>query len=280
MKQKIDKQLLSELSKHSRKISKKRMFQSMGYERCGELPWVASKLESLYSKNINYLDIGTGTSVLPTYIMKKTNWDITCVDKFSWVQSQHKFAKKVLNNSKLKNRLHVIEDDIINTNLPLESFDVITNISVVEHFEGNNDSVMMEKTAKLLKPGGLYILTTLVNDKFFKEFFVDKNVYGEKYKSDPVFFQRHYDLETISNRLIKPSRLLEKERVYLGDYDFQFCERLLDIPWPFKPIKIFYQWANPFFARRFLSYRNYPINRPEMTMYTSSCVCMVLEKPI
>ena len=114
--------------------------------------------------------------------------------------------------------------------------------------------------------------------KYFKEFYIKKSVYGEKYKKDPVFFQRHYDLDSIKDRLIKPSGLQEKERIFLGEYNFQFCEKFMILPWPIKPIKLFYQWATPFFARRFLSYRDYPVSRPDMHMYTSSCICMVLMK--
>ena len=277
MKQKIDKQLLSELSKHSRKISKKRIFQSIGYERCGELPWIVEKLNPFFGEKMNYLDIGSGTSILPSYLIKKTDWDITCVDKFSWLKSQNNFASKAT-KSDFNNRLNLIEKDINNLNFPLESFDIITNISVVEHFEGSTDSEMMEKTASLLKPGGIYILTTLINEKYFKEFYIKKSVYGEKYKKDPVFFQRHYDLDSIKDRLINPSGLQEKERIFLGEYNFQFCEKFMILPWPIKPIKLFYQWATPFFARRFLSYRDYPVSRPDMHMYTSSCICMVLMK--
>ena len=274
---KINHSILKELSKHSKKISKKRIFQSFGYERCGELPWIVEKLNPFFGEKMNYLDIGSGTSILPSYLIKKTDWDITCVDKFSWLKSQNNFANKVTKNN-LNNRLNLIEKDINNLNLPLESFDIITNISVVEHFEGSTDAEMMKKTASLLKPGGIYILTTLINEKYFKEFYIKKSVYGEKYKKDPVFFQRHYDLDSIKDRLIKPSGLQEKERIFLGEYNFQFCEKFMILPWPIKPIKLFYQWATPFFARRFLSYRDYPVSRPDMHMYTSSCICMVLMK--
>lgn len=251
----------------------------MGYERCGEFPLIISRLKVLFPKKLRYLDIGSGASVLPTYLLKKTEWDITCVDKFSWVQRQHIYAQQIMKNEKYQSRFHILEQDFLETDLLADSFDIITNISVIEHFDDHADSLVMEKSAKLLKPTGIYLLTTLINDGYFKEFYLKKNVYGEKYNLKPVFFQRHYDVPSFEKRIIGVSGLEEKERVYFGDYDFQFFEHFIDVPWPWKPLKIFYQWTTPFWARRFLAYRDYPLTRANMKMYTASGIFVVLEKP-
>ena len=277
---KINKQILKDLTNHGSKISFARKFQSIGYERCAELPLIISKIEPFFSKKISYLDIGSGTSILPSYIFKKTNWDITCLDKFNWVKNQEKYIKKFSDNSSDLNRFKIIIEDINKSNLKPETYDIITNISVVEHFEGQTDSEMMKKTFKLLKPGGSYILTTLINENFFNEFYIKKNVYGEKYGGKPVFFQRHYDTDSFNKRLLRIINLEELERIFIGEYGFQFYEKFLNIPWPFKPIKLFYQWANPYFARNFISYREYPVSRKDMHMYTSSCIFVHLKKPL
>ena len=157
----------------------------------------------------------------------------------------------------------------------LETYDIITNVSVIEHFEGMQDAAAMRASAQLLKPGGLYILTTLINEGFFKEFFVRKSVYGERFQSKPVYYQRHYDLKTLQERIISPTGLLERERVYFGDYDFQCFEKVFQkIP---RPLRAFYQWATPYFARHFLSYRSYPVSRKDMNIDTASGVILVLE---
>lgn len=274
----INTRLQKDISAYTRKLGIKRVFRNMGYERSGELPLIASRLEPLFEKKLRYLDIGSGDSVFPTYLLHKTHWDITCVDKFSSVQKQNTYAKRIMTEADYENRLHVIERDFLDTEYPPASFDVITNISVIEHFEGNKDSLAMEKSAKLLKPDGLYVLTTLINEGYFREFFQKKSVYGEEYNSEPVFYQRHYDVKSFSKRIIETSGLIEKERLYIGEYRFQFGEHFIDIPWPWKPIKVFYQWATPFFSRRFITYRDYPISRKNMHMYTSSCIFLVLTK--
>ncbi|MCP4976871.1 MAG: methyltransferase [Maribacter sp.] len=276
--QQIDRHLLTELSLHTRKLSIKRFFKSMGPERCGELPFIVSQLTPLFSKKLRLLDIGSGDSVFPTYILKKTNWDVTCIDKFSSIQQQHIYARKIMGNSSYESRFHVLEKDFLLSELPEKTFDIITNISVIEHFEGDRDSLAMKNSSKLLKSGGLYYLTTLINDGFFKEFFINKDSYGQLYKGSSVFYQRHYDVPSFDMRIVKASGLKEIKRIYQGEYGFQFVEYFLNIPWPFKPLKIFYQWATPFFARRFLTYRNYPMSRPEMHIDTSSCVIIVLKR--
>lgn len=277
---KINKHFLKDIVNHTRKLSLRNYVvnSSMRYERCGEFTYIAEKLESLFNKDLKYLDIGTGNSAFPTYILKKTKWDVTCLDKFSWVQMQNDFAKKIMDNEDYSKRFHIIEQDFIDAELPEESYDIITNISVIEHFEGGSDSVAMEKSAKLLKKGGLYILTTPMNDKYYKEFFIKQSVYGERFKDKPVFFQRHYDVDAFNERIVKASGLKEKERIYMGDYGFQFKETIIDLPVAIKPLKILYQWAVPHFASKFLTYRNYPVSRPNMKMYTTSAVITVLEK--
>jgi SAM-dependent methyltransferase len=250
----------------------------MGYERCAELAFIMSRLEEHSERRWRCLDIGSGEGVFPTYLLKNTKWDITCIDKCSWVRKQHAYASRVMGGDAFVERFHVVESDVLAPDLPEESFDIITNISVIEHIGRERDSMAMEKSAKLLRVGGMYIFTTLINDQHPKEFYLYTSVYGDKYSHEPVFYQRHYDVRSLDERLIKPTGLSEKERIFFGDYDFQCFEHLIDIDWPWKPLKIAYQWATPYFARRFMTYRDWPINREGMHMNTSSGVIVVLER--
>lgn len=278
MSQRINREILKELSSHTRKLGLKKIIKGMGYERHGELPFIVSKLKPLFSKQLRYLDIGSGDSIFPTYLLKNTNWDITCIDKFSTVNQQKKYASRILKKSNYFDRFHIVEENFNNSNLPAESFDIITNISVIEHFEGNTDSLAMKKSSGLLKKGGIYILSTLINDGYFKEFYLAKDIYSANPTTGPVFYQRHYDLPAFEKRVVRSSALKEIERLYQGEYVFQFRKYFLDISTPFKPIKILYQWASPFFARMFLTYRDFPQSLPDMPMITASCVLLVLTK--
>jgi hypothetical protein len=120
-----------------------------------------------------------------------------------------------------------------------------------------------------------------MNEGHFKEHFVSEDVYGEEYRSEPVFYQRHYDVKAVQKRLIEPSGLREVERVYFGDYGFQFFERVLQrrLPRPLKPLRALYKWATPQFARRFLTYSDRPVSRADMATNTAAGVIVVLTKP-
>lgn len=267
---------LNQITSHHRRLGLKFCMKGMAYERCAELSWVVEYLRPRFDEELDYLDIGTGESPLPSFLLAHTRWNIACLDKCRWVQRQKQFFDRVghdHNNS--RRSISVKEVDLATSDLPDESCDVITCISVIEHFEGNSDSMAMQKIASLLRPQGILILTTLMNDGFFAEFFVKKEVYGTAYSEAPVFYQRHYDVKNISQRLIQPSGLAEQQRVYFGDYGFQCFEKVMQQP---KPLKALYAWSTPFFARRFLSFQSRPVTRKEMRMNTASGIILVLQK--
>ena len=261
---------LDEIASHHRSLGLKCRLKGLPYERCAELTWTVDYLRPRFQERLRYLDIGTGESPLPSFLSVHTNWNVTCLDKCRWVRRQADFSK-----ARAGRPVGVIEGDLLNAPLRAEAFDLVTCISVIEHFEGNTDSMAMIAMAKLLAPGGQLVLSTLVNDSHFAEFYVSKEVYGSAFVDAPVYYQRHYDLRNLRDRVIQPSGLMERQRVYFGDYGFQCFERVLQQP---KPIRALYAWNTPGLARRFLSYRSYPISRTNMRMNTASGVIVVLEK--
>ncbi|HTD94192.1 MAG TPA: methyltransferase domain-containing protein [Chitinophagaceae bacterium] len=273
----IDPVYLKKISSHYRSQGMYYAIKSLNYERCAELPYILKKLEPRFKEKLNYLDIGSGgESPLPTFLLKNTNWNIYCIDKFDWVNKQIDFAKKNVPEDVIRERLHIIKQDFLVEEFNDLKFDVITNVSVIEHFDGTTDSTAMNKSARLLKAGGTYILTTLFNEGHFKELYVNNNVYGVEYKDAGVFYQRHYDSKSISDRLIVPSGLKEKERIYFGDYGFRFFERFLQLPKLLKPLKVLYSWAVPFFAKKYITYNNKPISYADMKINTSSGIILTL----
>ena len=272
----INATVLKQIAAHHRRLGLKCRLKGLPYERCAELSWVIDYLEPHFGEDLRYLDIGTGESPLPTFLHAHSRWEITCLDKCPWVREQHRFSTKIDGTGKPATRFHVIEVDLLETDLPDESFDIITCISVIEHFEGKSDSAAMKAAARLLRRGGRLILTTLVNEPFFAEFYLEKPVYGTEFHGSPVFYQRHYDLTSLAERIIQPSGLLESHRVYFGDYGFQCFEKILQQP---KPLRALYAWSTPWLAMRHLSYRPYPVSRSDMRTNTASGLIVVLEKP-
>src|SRR5437870_1648366 len=118
----IDSRFLSPIVAHYNRFgTANRLLRGFAYERCAELPYVLRTLEPLFRQRLRYLDIGSGgESPLPTWLLVNTNWDITCVDKFSWVRDQLAHAARVAGADEVAKRFHVVECDFLETRLPAE----------------------------------------------------------------------------------------------------------------------------------------------------------------
>ncbi len=276
----IDSRYLVPIVEHYYRLSPMHRLRGIPYERCAELPYVLKTLEPLFQQRLRYLDLGTGgQSPLPTWLLANTKWDITCVDKFAWVRRQLAHAVCVASSEDVANRFHVVECDFLQTRLPPRSFDVITNISVIEHFEGQSDSQAMAASGELLKPGGTYVLTTPVNEGFYREIYVGRDVYGERAGAGKaVYYQRHYDTRALQSRLIEPSGLVEVERCYFGDYQRQFFEELGGGSFVRLVVNIPKRRNIPKYALKHLSYSDTPVSRPNMKDNTASGVIIVLTR--
>jgi len=270
----INSAVLSQLGSYYRRLGLKYMLRGLPYERCAELPWVIEYLQPHFGQQLRYLDIGSGESPLPTFLFQRSRWDITCLDKFRSVQRQNRFCDAAGVTD--RRRFRVMQADLLNTDMPDSAFDVITCISVIEHFEGRSDSRAMRIAAALLRPGGTMVLSTPVNEPYFAEFYVNRPTYGVPYSGTPVYYQRHYDVKGIAERLVEPSGLFEQHRVYFGEYGFQCFERILQLP---KPVRALYAWNTPWLASRFLKYGPQPVSRKTMRTNTASGVIVVLKKP-
>lgn len=276
MNRRINEQLARNIDAHAKRLRFLYRIKGFGYERAIELPLLAEYLKPMLDKPLRYLDIGTGQSIFPSWVAANSNWDVTCLDKFSWVEKQHDYAAKL---GLSKDRFHVVLRDFLEAELEVETFDVITNISVIEHFEGELDSVAMAKSAKLLKPGGLYLLTTPLNEGHARDWFLNQDVYGEKYESKPVFFQRHYDVESFGKRIVEASGLKEVSRTYFGDYDTPFFnDKIVEQHGLKKISRTLLQMNTVSHALQHGSYRDVPVSQPGMKIYTSAGVCVAMTK--
>jgi hypothetical protein len=137
----------------------------------------------------------------------------------------------------------------------------------------------MAKSAKLLKPGGTYLLTTPLNEGYARDWFLNQDVYGERYESKPVFFQRHYDVESFGRRIVQASGLKEVSRTYFGDYDVPFFnDKIVDQHGLKKIGRTLLQMQTVRHALKHGSYRDVPVSMPGMKIYTSAGVCVQMTK--
>src|SRR5262245_18634427 len=82
------------------------------------------------------------------------------------------------------------------------SFDAAYSVSVLEHIPDEGDSAAIRELTRVVRPGGL-IVVTVPYDRVYRETFVEHDVY-ERHRvgSEAVFFERHYDRETLGARLL------------------------------------------------------------------------------
>lgn len=83
------------------------------------------------------------------------------------------------------------------------TFDVVLSISVIEHVSGSDDSRVMKELWRVVKPGGLLILTFPVKKEYDEEF-IFENIYNldQEESEGKFFFQRYYDDKKIEGRLL------------------------------------------------------------------------------
>ncbi|HYT83154.1 MAG TPA: class I SAM-dependent methyltransferase [Gemmatimonadales bacterium] len=83
------------------------------------------------------------------------------------------------------------------------SFDAAYSVSVLEHIPDHGDSAAIRELIRVVRPGGLVVVTVPYDDRGYRETFVEGPVYERKpVGSEPIFFERHYDRETLAQRLL------------------------------------------------------------------------------
>jgi SAM-dependent methyltransferase len=102
------------------------------------------------------------------------------------------------------------------------AFNKVYSISVLEHIPGEGDSECMKEIARVLRPGGLCLLTVPFAPQSREEFRRAKDFYwssksGDVREDGDVFFQRRYSELDLQKRLIEPSGLSVRRIGYFGE---------------------------------------------------------------
>lgn len=109
---------------------------------------------------------------------------------------------------------------------PDACFDAGFSVSVLEHIPDDGDGRALRELARVLRPGALLAVTVPFAQAAY-DTFVQGDVY-ERHSEEgrPVFFERHYDHDTLAARLLGPSEL-EIERLEIWGEPRLGGERLL-----------------------------------------------------
>jgi 2-polyprenyl-3-methyl-5-hydroxy-6-metoxy-1,4-benzoquinol methylase len=215
------------------------MLKGIDYYRVIEYSTVASCLNQLYGCKI--LDIGSLDSLFPLFLATK-GAEVHAID----------INQKVLELNTLSKRLgvnnfHALVMDATKLNYPDNFFDIVTAISTIEHIlpldEGDTEA--MKEIARVLKPGGIAVITVPYETKFSEEW--------RNHPSHGKYLRRGYDNNSIYSRLIHPSKLSLLKIYYFCD-DVSFWKMWYKIlVFLFAPISFI-------FSRLFLKLRTYPVN--------------------
>ena len=99
---------------------------------------------------------------------------------------------------RLRDRSHISLQDATQLGFADESFDAVTVISTIEHIE--DDRAVMAEIARVLKTGGLAIVTVPVNPEYCEV------------RDNPSFpLIRHYDLQTLEDRFFSSAALAKED---------------------------------------------------------------------
>ena len=222
------------------KLGLTRLLIPMDIARYFEIPETVRALNAKRREKV--LDLSS-PKLLAVYLAKKTGCKIEATDIYKkdldeWQKLLAESGEKITNLT-----WKVVDGRKLT--YEANSFDKAYSISVLEHIEGKGDSKAIKELARVLKPGGVLVITVPVNN-IGKEGYIDKSIYGQNVdRQGKLFWARRYTPETLRKRLVKPSGLKLKKLVYCYEKYPKFTQmhsKLL--PW-----SVFLGWLYPLLAR-------------------------------
>lgn len=225
------------------------------------------------------LDVGTGINPLPLYWASK-GMRVTCTDPDDFIFRLVPLAEQMgLDEALRAGNLRIEVADGAQLPYPDNSFDFWTSVSVVEHIPQDGDAQVLREAARVLKPGGIAVLTTEGGLREEEVWYRTEGYFGKQYfecvtstelkeigmantaenlesfeqqeQQHTFALLREYNRERLMKRLVEPSGL---ELVELGFIDsrfkkdfrgaFEICPR----PWwaevlePFLPLITYFTY--------------------------------------
>jgi SAM-dependent methyltransferase len=184
----------------------KRLVLPVEYIRCAEFRYVLEHLNVAADHRV--LDIGS-PKLLSLFLAARVGARVWATDLGDYFFTAYAaYAASVLG---ARRELYLMEtQDAQALTYSDEAFDRIFSVSVVEHIPGNGDVAAMREIARVLKPGGIVCLTVPWSDHGYLEEFHPRS-HGAYWvgtgDEDQVFYQRAYDRDALTKRLLGDHRL-------------------------------------------------------------------------
>jgi SAM-dependent methyltransferase len=195
------------------------------------------------------LDIAS-PKLLFLWLAAKTRLELTATDiRGSFIPSARDLLERLGLADQIGGRLRLETQDARSLTYADGRVDAVYSVSVLEHIPDDGDTLALREIARVLRPGGRVSLTVPFS-AVCEEEWVGRDVFERRRRrGEKIFFQRRYDNQSLQQRLIMPSGLLEKERAYFGEPALPF-----DRWWSRLPMlaRLPFAWAQPFCERLLL----------------------------
>lgn len=144
-----------------------------------------------------FLDVGS-PKLLGLFLASRQNTLVTATDLLTEYLTEWKILGSLLGDQKA--RLAFGSADARSLSHPSDCFDAVYSLSVIEHIPHQGDRLALKELVRVVKPGGLVLLTVPFGP-LFKEHYGHFGVYERKYHGTPVFISRTYDIARFKDLL-------------------------------------------------------------------------------
>ncbi|WP_017731983.1 class I SAM-dependent methyltransferase [Nafulsella turpanensis] len=186
-----------------KKVRRTELFQEwfsqfMNYPRIIELSLTLELLELKGVSSKRVLDISS-PKLLALYLALETSSKVHVSDVEDYFISDFEIYRK-----KFKEHFELEVFDAREIPHRENTFDCIFSISVLEHVAGDGDGEIMHEVQRVLKPGGIAVVTLPAWREYIEEWQKEKRFYWptEENERGELFYQRRYDIHAIKKRML------------------------------------------------------------------------------
>ena len=192
-------------------LALKRLILPTSYWRTAEFGFVWNHFRGMSGGRL--LDVGSPKDLACTLAVEK-RFEVVSTDiRPEEVESVSRNARALGILGSGPGRISGQVEDARHLSFPDRSFDAAFSVSVIEHIPGLGDSEAVRELYRVVKPGGLIVITVPF-DRAYRETFVDGPVYErDQIGREKLFFERHYDHATLEQRITaaSPAQLISRE---------------------------------------------------------------------